>query len=517
MAVVNFNQAPVDQSSKNRRRLIFSLVFIGILLAILIVSHYGFVEIDAGQVGGGKEITYKIIDQKSQKIKEVKTGDSIFKRLMPKASYEVVVSANDSSYFEVIKSRGWLGSTTVSANLQPEKSREFVGNNPKGCVIYVSRILYSYDCGSPAGSLTTHVPATSSQPTYVLNTDHNIKGYIVGSVSGDQPVLLTKSLSLDGSGVATYSLLVVGSKLHISYSRSLTNLTSNQPYNITAYKSGFIVYSQDFKQVMYFSSASAQPSSINPNRPADSEQKPFLLSTNGDSGLALYSNKTDYVEADNSKPLGKLEAYYSLFTSAGVRTGPLNDKLNDQINQAMPCGSAKLCVLSGQELRVYDVNDDKATLEYKVTGISRIEANNKKLLLVKSDGVFNLDVDSRSGYMEYSFGDYTYCGLQVVKNGYILCVTDGRGKNSALLINQTQKNTGSIDKKVSDLFNLVGVSDISSYGRFIYVSPDISQLTNPGTFNFNQVKVRDFNNQLNTEVSRLGIDPKIYQVISTSR
>jgi hypothetical protein len=99
-----------------------------------------------------------------------------------------------------------------------------------------------------------------------------------------------------------------------------------------------------------------------------------------------------------------------------------------------------------------------------------------------------------------------------------LCTKDENGKKVALLVNQEQENTDSINIKIEQLARLSEVKSVSIYGRYIYISPDIGNpQPNPqtGFFEYDKTTVKNANAIINQEIDRIGISRSTYTIINT--
>lgn len=498
------------------KKKIIAIILIGFLLLGLqwLFSH-AYISVTLANPGKD-EVTYQFLNQANQKITEVKTEEASVKKLVRKGDYEVLVRQNDTSYLTVVSVGGFLGTTTVRAETAPEKTREFIGNNPAACMALTGQTLISYGCSGFYANATVHLPASAEQPTYTQPVPAAIDGLIQGIISTPSGNLaLLKTVRDSGNPDQPFTLYTIGARGELTNGRILTGLDPAKLYVMGAYKNGFIVYDTEFEQVVYYSSPGAQPTEISLGTPLDSTLKPYALSVGDASITAAYSNNTegevtDIHDPDDSKV--KTELAIADETTIQRLT------FEGQYSAAVTCGRDKLCLQRGDQLEVYSLNGDQPQQLFALGQVSTITRIAGSLLVARRNELIGLAVDTRVGSIQYSYGDYTYCGLQTSAEGYLLCLINSNQEKVALAINAQAANDSSIDKKVADLLKLPEIKDISAYGRFIYLSPDLGEpVYNESTNSFGpDPAVRSqANSAINQAVNRLGIDRNTYTIINT--
>ena len=82
------------------------------------------------------------------------------------------------------------------------------------------------------------------------------------------------------------------------------------------------------------------------------------------------------------------------------------------------------------------------------------------MVIARGKDVVSLDVDKRTGLIDYSYGDYEFNGLRKDGFGYLLSLTNNKGRKVALYINQSASDTNKIDKKIAELQKIPEVNYI---------------------------------------------------------
>jgi hypothetical protein len=431
---------------------------------------------------------------------------------VPSGSYRVTVSRGNQSYFSIAKVPRFLGTANVSDQLQTEKFREFVGDNPGGCMYYIDKTLISANCSDSFDVMKIHVPATADSPGYTLTNPNAAATYgfpqgIVSLPSGTYMLIQPPQVSEAPSGItipAGYTLYPVASDLSLGKPIVFPQLDITKSYSMMAYKSGFIIYSSDYSQVYYYSSPTASPTQL----------KVATLSV-AKTGVAPTN-----LQAENSN--GALALTYGGATSKAATTTVLlyvNGNISEYVLPdkgavARPCGTSKLCVVTGGALKVYDVSEKGAQLAYTIPGVTGTEDLTGGLLLVTKTGIVSLDADTGSGYYQYSLGSYSLCSFQPAPGGFLLCVTNKQGKRSALYIDQSKTDTDSIDKKISSLSSINQVNTLTISGRYIYVVPRGPLVYNSATneYGADPAIQKTINTAIQSKLTSLGINPNNYTV-----
>lgn len=449
--------------------------------------------------------TYRIVNQQNKKTKLIKdTGNTVKVRVF-KGSYEIEVNKGGQNFFALINTPGRLKTAKVEARLSAEKDRQFIGDNPAACMSYINGVLISYNCGGAFEEARIHMPATSAQPTYTLtNPNVFLAGFLGGIVNTSEGSLaLIRELADDKSG---YFVHRINQNLQSLGSFQLPDLSASKLYFITNYKNAFAVYDTAYNDIFYYASVRSKPERVSVSKPQTAGVKFISASFQDNAFVKLYTNE------DSSK-----DARSEVIVSQDNRSRRfVFDKV---VSDPLVCGKQKLCVLTEGNLELYDIESNKPEPVFKVLGVQAIYKINGELLVVKNDGILDLDIDRQIGAYEYSLGSYKFCGLQKESAGYFICLINSRSKKVALYIDRTTANTDNIDKKIDQLQKLPEVTSISTYANFIFISPELGELVynkSIGGYSYDPSTKQVVNQKINQEIVRVGLDRRKYTIINTS-
>lgn len=506
---VYLNYSPQPGGKSMKKKVIIVLICLLLIVAGRWASTVSFVEVSVDEATGSANINYQFYNKGSQKSSISSSSTNIKKRLT-KGSYEVLARQGNKTFFNIIQSKGFFATSAIKAVLQPEKSRTFVGDNPENCMNLINNMFLSYSCGGDLFSnVKIHIPASADTPTYVSpNPNKSIDGSLEGIVktSGGVVFALIQS-EPDGESLPLHTLYQLGTNLSITNSFGLSGLGGNKTYKIKPYKSGFIVYDTGYTQALYYQSPNQSPEKIKVGTSSDKNLSATDLQFENDTFLALYSSNVSAKKAKTEVVMTKNGRFVSYIFNKAYLSG-------------QPCGTNKLCLVGTKGLDVYDVSGSKAVYLYMVSDIITAHNTSSGFLVITKSEVIRLDVDNRSGFVEYSLGDFTYNSIQPVDGGYILSLTNSKGKKFALRINQVTADTASIDKKVAQLQKLQEVNTVSVNGNYIFISPNI-----PGDLVYDQsIESYDYDpvvkagvvSTINQKIDQLGIDRKQYTIINTA-
>lgn len=489
------------------------LIITALLLGLLIlwVHGHGFIEISVTG-GNGGNFDYTISRQDGSKPVEISTDKTSIKRFLPRGSYQISVTASGNSHVAISKITGNLRTEKVDGTLRAEKARQFVGDNPAPCMYYIGEVLNSGECGDLLKNLNTHVPATASQPTYAVKFTTNgpqeaVEG-IVNTKLGS--LMLTQPFDeADDSGGGYHTINLLSASLTNPVRKvPLTLLKTDKTYAISAYADGFVVHDTKFTQVLYYSSLSAQPISLPITTPDQNNMIPISITSSPDSVVLYYS--TDLISDEVSPDTQSEIVVY--------QQGKTNHySVDGQPSSVVGCGLNVVCVLRGKTLEVYSTQSSSLKLLYQLTDIKDVLTLNDSLLVVSAKGVIGLNLVNRSGYYEYTFGKYQYCGSQNVPNGYVLCLINSQHNKVALLIDQSSADTTRIDQKVEKIQADSGIENVSIYKNYIFVTPRVATVfdSSTGTNKYDPAQIITSKQFLGTLLQKSSIDTGQFTVINT--
>lgn len=490
-------------SSQLKRRLSL-LVFLLIGLAVLLwVYSHGAIYIN---VKGTGEFQYTITSNNGSNT-VINSNSTNLSQRVSSGDYTVKVSQSNKNYFATIKVGHWLSRAKLTAVLAPEKQRSYVGDNPANCMIYTT-ILYSYDCGTAFNSINAHLPASSTLPTYISNIKPNgIEGVVHGFIkTAEGNLLLVQPGDIEGK--APYVIYLVDDSLNPLRQQVLNGLNINTDYAISNYKQGFLIYSSDLSQLVYYASISANSVKIDPAHPSSGDLKPVSLNVNSGHITTVYSEVTGGDPGSQ-----KVQNEILDLSDSGTKKLALTDLA---VSSAWWCNNNQICVLAGKKMSVYNLNNNNGI--YSLNSVNTLTAIGDTVLAATDKEVLAINTASLAGTVDYSYGDYAFCGLQPAGSGKYLICLKSKGKKAALLIDRSKNNQDSIDKKIQQLSGLTEVDSISAYGKIIYISPKVgSQVynTNLKAYMPDPDKLKAAKAKINQTINTIGLDKSTYTIIFT--
>ncbi len=499
------------------------IVAVLLIIFVVVVSYVSGTGILTVSLSGSttKELATNLTNQDSGKSSEIKTSSS-FSKYLPKSSYEIFSKDTSGSFFAVAKTKGFLQKTAVDGKLVQEKSRAFIGNNPRTCSYYVGGTLYSYYCNDSFTNVVMHVPATASLATYISkNTKIGVDGSVEGTANlGGKTYLLLRSPATEGTSKPTHTAYSAGSNFSLINPIPLKDLDNSAVYEIATFQDGFLVYNAPKNDYWYYGQGFSNPRHLQVPGLKDPSLKRPLVGFNKTTLVITRSNKSDFENHDNpNNKIGKVKTQVDIYENGAFKTVVFDQKLDNFFTGLEPCGQDLICMISNKKLYVYDISGDNAKLSYGVNGVDYIYTAANQTLLIRDKDILNFNAATANGYVEYSFGSYGYCGLQRdTDNGYILCVSGISGVPSALYIDRTKDNTDNIDKKVGKLGESKEVKSVSAYGKFIYIVPNLGDLVYNRSikgYDYDPAVKKSVASKINQTVDELGMDRSSYTVINT--
>lgn len=513
------------------------LVILTLLLLIGFSGYWAyshaFIEIQVSNQSGSGETSYIIIDQKSGERTESKTSTGKLRKLVSRGSYEILVRQGKTSFLSVKKTGSFLSTTRAEAKLVGEKARVFVGNNPGICMYFLTSTLASGPCEGTVDELEFHMPATASQATYTKKTagPAAILEAVLPNKTETLAVIKAEAEGEDGGNFhAVYSIASSGI-FSPGPVAELNDLDGDKQYSMHTYNKGYVAVSNDGSHMLYYGAFSQKPAQITVEEPADSTLQYISASATDESLVILYSNVSGAELPNFDDPKGErahseeIESEATKRAKSEVVVYSANKTqrvvIKQPIVQATMCDQNKLCVLlASGRLEAYELRDGGQSLLFALTGVLDIQKRESQLRVIKSDGVFFIDLQKQEGSMVYSFGDYDFCGTSRQTDSNIICIADNEGNRRAISIRIDQENTDSIDEKIAQLENLPVIKNVSIYGQFIHVSAELGELDyqeSLGGFGYDPAITRSTSTAIDAEIKRLGIDTSKYTVVNPYR
>jgi hypothetical protein len=511
----------LEEQRLAKRRRIFALVIVGVVILFLLnwLSGFSFIEVTVSGQGGG-DLEYSILDQKQpDKRTVINTSTTTVKKLARKGNFEVIVRQSDRTAFAVASAKGFFRTTKINLELQKERGREFIGNNPSPCMTMLKQVLVSYACGGPYSDTIRHIPASGNQATYNLLAASGREGLIEGFVHmNGQDFVVLKNIIETSEQNPSHAVYPVGDDLSLPLiGTALSGLNSNDIYSIVPFRQGFLAHNTTLTHFAYFSSIDGEPEIIQIERPEDQTLEPYLIAASGETIAVAYAKPLERgrVDLDDPKTAARTPSTITLRTGNNVKQLMFNKRYGSM----QICGADRLCMLSGKLLEVYDVSGKKPAKLFEVTNVSEILYTGKLLLVIKDEGVVGLNTSTASGSMQYTFGQHTYCGIGLSGDDYLLCVINPKQKKAALLVSQNKESDG-IDQKIAGLLQLGEIRDISVYKNAIFISPNAGEISfqpSLGGYDYNPDVVASVSDRIDAKVDELGIDRNKYRVVNTLR
>lgn len=515
------------QPNKIRRMILLSTILVAVLGIFFFIYSHAFISV---KVTGAKEglVTYELINQKTGDITIVEGESGNLKKMVTRGNYEVMARQGETSYYALSSTGIFLSTTTVEGSLQPEKARSFVGNNPDSCMNYINQVLFSYNCEGGVGSLKIHMPATSDTPTTAQSVPGGPGDVPIGGtiqLNGKTLLLMNQISGQEGSkGSSVLYELAPDLTLANPVALAGIEVDEEKSYTIQPYKKGFILYDDKMENILYYESPASQPEEIKIEAPKGEELVAFEVTTQDDRLAVIYSqisgnesSDEDQDRAVNSEEtvVTKGNTIFQVYQNGKVKSFDFKGGYTN----ARLCGKQNICLVNGPVLAVYDISGDKQKELFRVNNAADTMDDGDTLVVFREKDVLGLDMESLTGQIQYSFGNYIPCETTgVEEGGYIVCGTDPKNTRSSLYIDTSQPNSDSIDKKILSLLEAPFISAVSAYKSYIYIVPELgSSIYNPETNTYGpdpEVKQKA-TDDINKIVGDLGIDRSTYNIINT--
>ena len=516
-----------------RSHKVLTFVILFMVFLFVVISQFGFVQVDIKQSGDNSESKVQLLNQKTLKSSVSSSKESSFKKLVRRGSYEVSVFSDSGTSFLIKDVGGFLKTSKVSANLKSENYSEFVGYTPKSCVNYNKVVAVSWGCMGDVGMFTIHRPAIGLQPTYNESGPKVLTGKQAQSQpasSGEEYEESADELngtieSIFESNGSNYMLVrEVGygesDSQHVIYSldndyqigkrTTVKGLDSKKTYSVEGMGNGFLIYDTSMSNFYTYDTADSKPKRLTFDSPANQQIKPSLVKTSGSKIYILYSNYIKDGESDQ-KPKSLIN---SVITVDGDSS--YSQSFDGMyIDQFSTCGNG-FCILSNGTLNIYGLVKNKPKYLYEVKQVDTVINVGKVLLVSKPEGTVSLSVDNKSGYFGHTNNGLESCGIVYVhKDYYVDCVVDKYKRRSLLSVDTTKNSQTKISKVVNDISNIKNVTGMSVYKNNIIINPDAGEFTRDpktGSFGYDPVVQKSSIKSLKSSISKLGFDLSDYDV-----
>lgn len=494
------------------------VLLVALVSAITWVAGHSRLQLSASDYNQAMPLQTTVITPEGTVLKDT-AHRALYTKLVKNGAYTISGEQNNANFIAAVQAKGWLRTTRVDGKLTPESGRAFIAENPGPCIYYVGDRTYSGECDDDAQALKEHLRATADMPSYVdtVSTNQlagNLKA-IVTLKDGSSVALLQ-----DPNGYVDHYIQPVNPDLSVGERRNITVADKNGQYKMAQFKDGFVVYNINGLDILYFASAQTNQQKIEFEGPKDTKLTHKRLLVEGDTLTMTYSmleGGEQYAGTDNTRNTAPKKLTGKTEVVVWRNNSQQHYYLNDPYAQAAACGSNLICVVNAGSVTVYDVSSKKPKRLYTVPGAEELFGTTAGLRILTKTGVLNFDFEKRIGYLEYTFGPYTYSSIEPAPNGYILCLTDSRANRHALHINPGTNGTDYIDKKILGLYDIKEVKNVSINHNSIYILLNYGDLQyDPGT-GLNKPdpkKVQEINSHISDAVKKMGIPSDRYTVVT---
>lgn len=474
-------------------------IIVLLLINWLINSSFIEVNITNGESGSYK---YNFLNQSSNKNTEIVSNNPQTKQLLPTNSYSVLIQQNYRSFFSVVKTGKFLANTYIEDKLVPENKREFIGNNPGQCMSYVNSVLVTFGCNDLLENALVHIPATPNLPTYSTTTrGKGPAGYYEGIFETKDGSFALSHIPNSEEYGQTHILNKLGANFQSIEAINISTLNPSIRYSAVKFKNGFIAFNDSFSDIQYFPDTKNQSSNITGVYP-DPSYTPLNLDTNSETIMTSYSknNKT-----------------YMFFNNNGIIT---SITVNKKYSTVSYCGEKYLCMINNKLLDIYKINKNQLDYMYSINGVKNIINIGNDIYFANNLGIVKFNIEKRSGYITYSFGEYRYNSMIKTADGsrVVISVTNPSNNRVALLINPLDNNNDNIDKKIISLIKSGDIKNLSIYKNYISIVPNItpnnasSNITNNQVITLDQNKIDLINKNIKKMIVDSGIDQNMYKI-----
>lgn len=493
-----------QSSLKNiRSKLVVLFVTMLLLVGAYVLYSYSFIEIEVSGSDQNNDVLLLINDKqhsyRSQKIKKI----------VKRGGHEVLVKQEGGkSHYSLVSTNGYLSTTRIKAELKPERARTFVGNAPGPCMYLERGVLLSYGCGGNLRNLQIHRPATRTLPTYTTPLATPYEGVVEGILRVNDADLVVIKASEENHEQPPHSAYSLNADKSLTYEFEVLGLDETDVYSFYNYREGVLAVSNRTYAGYYFEDFSRVPQQVELISNDVDELSPHAIFVNKDGVSVTFGDPAADLDDESDFKSGETK----ILTNKEGKTNTY--KINGRYHKGFMCGEKELCALGDDWLDIYDTSTGTPKRTFHITGVRGAEIVNSELLLVKNEYIVRLNPTNKTGAIDYSFADYTFCGLQNNTVGYLLCVTSPNQNSSALMIGGSNQND-SIDKKVLPLIESEYITAVSVYKNFVHISPNYgSSPPSISQSNEDKRKQNTVNRNIESLVRNIGIDRARYTVVN---
>lgn len=507
-----------ERIRKIKKIAIISGIGILLLMGILWLFNHSIILVSADNADSG-ELRVTLTNEAGEATTAKSSGTSI-KKIVSKGTYEVSVQQGGSSYVTFVSTGGFLGEKQINADLASESSRKFVGSQPRSCMDYIGDILLSSNCGEDFDLKQVHTRASQSTPTLVQrHVPKELYGASEGIAHTKIGIVAMVQQAYSEDEPRGHYAAIIGQDLVDTGRTRLQDLATEKTYSIKPFKEGFVAYDSDAQDIFYFKSLTAKPERIKATVTNEKDMRSYAVGVGNNTVVVAYSEMPgDEILESETDTLD--DKPYPSIVVVNKDGDTKQFEFDESYTQVLYCGSDRLCLLGNNRLHVYDVSGKEAELQFTVNNAETMEVTSKGPIVVTNKGVLLLSVDNQEGFYEYTFDTYSFCGLSLSASGYVLCVDAGEGDTNALYIDQNNRTSDNIDKKVLGLMGTNIIDFVSPYSNFVHVVPNYGELVYDEARNINlydPATVTKVNNDINNIVKKENIDTNVYTIINTGQ
>jgi hypothetical protein len=508
------------------KKFIIVLIVVMFLLVILnVVRNRSFIEITIEGTSNNK-VTYELLDQRSNK-KISLTGSNNIKKLVSRSRYEVIVSSDSKNAWQLVETSGFFRTTKVTITPKNEIARTFIANDPSGCMVPAT-VLLSYECSGPLSGVKRHlrgdittppqvsegIENSGNNPESITQTKEGLIALIGESETGEfdeaeisspEPKYFMSLLDTDGSRVIE--------KKEISLS------INDIRHTIKPYKDGFVIFSDDFSEVKYFTNFNDTGEAINIG---DIEEGFSVqqIEVNPENIVITVSNYSENENNTTNRLQKGLKSYTYIYEGKNLLK---KLEFNTYWNKALVCAKDRLCLLSIEneknQIDVYDIGQKKPKKLYSINNARDMFLVKDQLKVVTPSNILSINIPSRKGAVDYSFNENKYCGEVTIYNSteYIVCISNIGARSYAIQLNPKKDTAFYVDRTINNLEKESYINSVSVDLNNLYVIPEYGNPTfseSLGEFAIDESIINDVNRKIIQNPEIINLKANGYTIIN---
>ncbi|HSH55911.1 MAG TPA: hypothetical protein VK983_03735 [Candidatus Limnocylindrales bacterium] len=491
------------------------LVLSGLMILVWLSTHSRMTITMTGN--SSQPTTYKLVSDTGASTTGTFNEQSTT-QIVSKGKYQIIIQQGEKSYVRLVSTPGFLGRIHIQASPKSELSRKYIGNNPRYCMHYIGERLVSADCGQDFQAFQLHVPASTELSTYVEPILGNgIIGTSEGIVETKLGTIAVVRAEYSHEGIYGHYAHLVDGAVKSLKAVKLEGLDFNRTYNILAYKEGFVAYDSKFEDIFYISSLAVPPVRLDIKPPKGETLYPYILDARGKTLAVAYSPYSEGYQGDTDEEVERARAENTALVI--VKDGKQRTYETKGVYSALKiCTDDYICTLSGSRATIHSLDGKQLIDTYEYQDVRDLQVIADHLKLVTDDSVVSLDLSSGEGFVDYTFSEYEYCGMQSAGRDYVLCILTGKTGKSALYIGSSDGHTDDIDKRILEASKDPAITTISIYGQFITIAPEYGDPLYDPVTGLNRIDPgtrRKINDRVRTIITGARLNQEPYVVRNT--